>query len=170
MEKINRTTQFILPLLIKIESLDIFRAYLGIDKFDDLNGIIYLKILNNEIKLNKLNLKNPECYQGLVYIENNPIFIVKLPDRYISDFHKFIVGNYTEISLDTRREIYYFWFHANSNIIDTNKITSIVFDTLFDYDLAKIELFTELLINDKDYKDIIEVNSIMKLTDELLIV
>jgi len=162
----NRTKQFIGPLILTFDILKFVDCYLGINKLNDINGLIYIVSPNERISLQLEQHKN---FNGKTIYKDQTIFILKLNNKYLKDYEQFILGNYSKISLNTKRKIYRYWMHNGIKSIE-----NIVFNSLFNQEELK-NILSQKYTNtqhDKELffqkiKNITEVNSIPKLKDEI---
>jgi len=171
---INRTTQFIMPLLFPYNYNDYFNCYLGLNKLKDVEGNVYC-VAKKDIPIKILTtIKNYTNYIGSTFVNKKQILILNIPDKYQDDYIKFLVGNYKLININTKRIIYKFWFdNYKQNNIFANITNKILF-SLFD-DIQSIENLTDSLsILIKDYDEIFkiiknnkEVESILKISEEI---
>ena len=170
--KINRTTMYMLPLITSNAYINYIRAYIGIDRFTDIDGTIYLKQIEDNENIEHI-LPTISGYQGKTYIKSNPIYIFKIPKEYEKDYEQFILGNYTKISKFAKNVILRFWnIRGYSDIKD--KALQVLFgddirfqvmkvDELIDFDNVKLREETLKLV-----QEVGEIDDIIKLKDELI--
>ncbi len=171
---INRTTQFIMPLLFPYNYIDYFNCYLGLNELKDVTGKIYCVSVKEIPKKILSDIKNMDNYIGSTFVNNKQVLILSIKDEYEIDFNKFLVGNYKSIDVNTKRIIYKFWFdNYKQNDIFAN-ITMGILYSLFDDEEAIEKMIYHLTVTDRDYDKIYnvlkqhnELESILKIEDEI---
>ena len=165
----NRTTLFLIPLVLDYVYIYYIEGYLGLNYLEDINGVIYLtpKTLIPE-KL-KTNIEENENFKGKTIINKKTFYIFQIPEIYIKDYEQFVIGNYRKMKYETRRLIYQFWHNT-----DLDSIKNIVLNTLFENEKINDLIAEDLSKNNFDKKEIKkiinkmnEVNSIPKIEEEI---
>ncbi len=163
---INRTTQFIMPLLIDKKYSNAIRAYLAINELKDIPNNIYVILID---KKDEEYIKNNIYYHGEIKINNEIYYSLFICDEFKEDFKKFIIGAYSKISNKSKRKIVNFWKNENKTVYN------IVYNTLYNIEETRNKLLDFLYSKDdrnkgkKILEEVEEVNSKITIEEEIII-
>ena len=121
--KVNLTTVFMLPVLLNkgLKHSDILtdtfiNTYMAdLNKPEKDNSLIirYATITNLPHWTDNYEINSPQLYAT----EDEEIMVVEdIPDNFIEDYHKFLIGDYSKFSEDYKKQVLDFW-EANEDTL-----------------------------------------------------
>lgn len=155
MSQFNRTTIYLLPLITNMydESL---KAYLGINKFNDIDGIIYIVCDNEEI----MKQMQKECrFKGIAYIDKLKVYLFQIDDKYTRDYELFILGNYSEMKY--KNKIINYWKKYDRNYYN------LTFNVFKDPEYLKLIYINNLTSRRENFVNISDTEIISEILDSV---